>query len=75
MTQFETAKTYWARSACDHDCIFSITVLRRTAKTIVVKKGDGEKSLRITVRDCAESVKPHGSYSMAAIISADKVAA
>ena len=31
MAQFQVGKTYATRSACDHDCIFSFTILARTA--------------------------------------------
>lgn len=43
VAQFEVGKTYYTRSICNHDCIFSVKVIKRTAKTVVVLK-DGEKS-------------------------------
>jgi hypothetical protein len=67
MTKFESGKTYTTRSACDQNCIFSVTVIGRTAKTI--KTADG-KTLRIGQYDNAEFVKPMGSYSMAPIVRA-----
>lgn len=67
MKQFEVGKTYSTRSACDHDCIISITVASRTAKTIRTTEG---KTLRPSVYDGAEMVKPFGSYSMAPVIRA-----
>ncbi len=74
-TTFKTGKTYYTRSICDHNCIFNVTVAKRTAKTITTSEG---KRLKIhTYNDVirAEHVKPHGSYSMAAIIDAtnDKI--
>ena len=72
MQAFETGKTYTGRSVCDHDCIIRVTVARRTAKTIVTDAG---KSLRIGTYDGAEFVKPWGSYSMAPIVTAERVAA
>ena len=65
--KFQTGKTYSTRSICDHNCIFSITVVSRTAKTI--KTTDG-KTLRIKKWEGVEQVKPIGSYSMAPIIRA-----
>lgn len=67
--QFETGKTYFTRSACDHNCIISVTVAERTAKTIKTAAG---KTLRIGSYkiDGAEFVKPWGSYSMAPIVTA-----
>lgn len=67
MNNFQAGKTYTTRSACDQNCIFSITVAKRTAKTITTTTG---KSLRVGVYDGAEFVRPMGSYSMAPIISA-----
>ncbi len=64
---FTTGKTYTGRSACDHNCIFSLTVAKRTAKTITTTSG---KTLRVGLYDGAEFVKPMGSYSMAPIIAA-----
>jgi hypothetical protein len=65
--QFQTGKTYSTRSICDNNCVFSITVANRTAKTIKTTSG---KTLRIGLYDGAEFVKPTGSYSMAPIIRA-----
>lgn len=67
MAQFQIGKTYSTRSACDHNCIFSITVAARTAKTI--KTTDG-KTVRIGEYEGVETVKPLGSYSMAPTIRA-----
>jgi hypothetical protein len=65
--KFEIGQTYSTRSACDHECIFSITVVARTAKTIKTSKG---KTLRISEYEGREQVKPYGTYSMCPIISA-----
>ena len=77
MTTFQTGKTYYTRSIGDHNCIFSIEVLKRTKCMLTVKTGMGElKTLRINKKDSAyfnaEAVKPEGSYSFAPIITADK---
>lgn len=70
--QFQTSKTYQTRSIGDHDCIIKVTVAKRTAKTITTDKG---KTLRISLYDGIERVKPWGSYSMAPMVTAEKVAA
>jgi hypothetical protein len=70
MSKFEAGRTYWTRSVCDHECIYSLTVATRTAKTITTTEG---KRLRVAIWHDIEQVKPFGSYSMAAIISADRV--
>ena len=79
-TKFETGKTYFTRSACDHNCIFSYTVVRRTAKSVWLKedgKHASEKVTRRTIKtglcsDSTEYVLPEGHYSMCPVISADR---
>ena len=77
MIKFKTGETYSARSICDYDCVFSFTILSRTAKTVTI-----EKHGRITKRgvkhseyDNCEMCYPLGSYSMAPTIYANKPAA
>jgi len=67
MAKFQQGATYKTRSVCDHDCIISLTVVKRTAKTITTEKG---KTLRIHEFEGVERVKPWGTYSMAPIVSA-----
>lgn len=70
MENFKVGKTYFTRSICDHETIFKIKVVRRTAKLIVI---EGGKRLYVALdHDGVESVKPHGTYSMCAVISADR---
>ncbi len=65
---FKTGRTYSGRSICDHNCIVSIKIAKRTAKTIVTDEG---KRFRISVYDGAEFVRPWGNFSMALMIYAD----
>jgi len=67
MHQFAIGKTYSTRSVCNYDCIFSITVSKRTAKTLTTTDG---KILRIKIDREFEYVMPEGRYSMAPVISA-----
>jgi hypothetical protein len=65
---FQAGKTYTTTSICDHECVFSLTVAKRTAKTITTTEG---KTLRIgAAYDGVECVEPMGSYSMAPTIRA-----
>lgn len=66
---FAINQAYQTRSIGDHNCIFSITVASRTAKTI--KTTDG-KTLRIGTYEGVEFVRPMGNYSMAPIIRAQQ---
>jgi hypothetical protein len=73
-TKFIPGRSYSTRSACDHECIFSIEVLKRTEKTVTIRKsGDRVKTCRISDYDGAEMIKPWGSYSMCPIIRADRL--
>jgi hypothetical protein len=67
---FTPGNTYWTRSVCDYDCIFKITVAKRTAKFITTTEG---KRLGVSIWNGVEQVRPNGNYSMCAIIGADKV--
>jgi hypothetical protein len=67
MKTFIVGNTYTTRSICDHDCIISITVAKRTASTITTTEG---KMLRTSEYDNAEIVYPMGQYSMAPKIKA-----
>ena len=71
MKTFKIGTTYSTRSICNHDCIFSFKILRRTAKSVWVNV-DGKTVRRaIEVWDNKETFYPFGKYSMAAIISAN----
>ena len=67
-TTFQTGQTYSARMICDHNCIVSITVAKRTAKFLTTTEG---KRLGISVYEGVEQVYPDGHYSMATVIGAD----
>ena len=83
--QFKVGKIYKMNSICDSDCWWYYKVISRTKSTIVLaevrkdgtKRGDEEARLRInqklTELRGAESVKPHGTYSMSPTLSADNI--
>ena len=71
MKTFEIGKTYTTRSVCDHNCIFSAKILKRTAKTVTIKTDGDVVRRKIEVWNDAETFFPFGKYSMAAIISAN----
>ena len=62
--------TITAKSVCDSDCIFSITVIKRTAKMATIIHQGNEMRVKIKLdSDGNEFVKPD-SYSMAPIFRA-----
>lgn len=71
-TQFEVGKTYATRSICDHDCIYSFTILARTPKSVTVKVSGETVRRGLKVWSGVEQFKPFGTYSMCAVISADR---
>ena len=75
LQQFKAGETYECRSICDHNCVWSFVVVRRTAKTVWIQEdGKGEvKRKGIYVYNDIEKIRPFGSYSMAAVLSADKM--
>lgn len=69
---FETGKEYSCRSICDHNCIWTYEILKRTAKTITINIDGKNVSRRIYIYDNAECVNPLGTFSMAPILTAEK---
>jgi len=71
--KFEVGKTYWTRSICDHECIFRFSILSRTAKQVTINVHGKTVRRGISEWNGVETFAPFGRYSMAAIISADKL--
>lgn len=71
MSKFEAGKTYSTRSACDHNCIISVTIAKRTEKTVTATVRGEQKTFRVGSYDGAEFIKPWGAYSMAPIVTAN----
>ena len=70
--KFEIGKTYSCRSSCDWDCVFSYTVVARTAKRVTLE-AHGERTVRgIYMVDGVEACRPEGSYSMCPSIRANR---
>jgi len=69
--KFEVGTTYKTRSACNHDCIIEVPVLKRTEKTIRTIVHGREKTLRIGLTSQGvEFVCPWGRHSMAPLVDA-----
>ena len=66
MRKFEVGQKLETRSICDHDCVYSAVVLKRTAKSVTIKLDDGRvKNRRVFIYDDRECIMPFGRYSMA----------
>jgi hypothetical protein len=72
MKKFEIGKTYFARSACDHNCIWHYTVTARTPKTVTLSGDDGTITRRVKGDSDGEYCLPQGSFSMAPVLRATR---
>ncbi|HGL5964104.1 TPA: hypothetical protein ACKFJN_002665 [Clostridioides difficile] len=72
MIKFEVGKTYATRSVCDHDCIYTIQVIKRTDKTITYKEEDTVRRAKIRFNNVCEYIRI-GNYSMAPNFSAENI--
>ena len=74
MNAFQVGATYACLSVCDSECVWSFTIVARTASTIKTACG---KTLRLNKvlsnYNNAETVLPMGNYSMCPILTAKKV--
>jgi hypothetical protein len=71
--KFEVGQTYATRAMSDWDTVYSFTVVKRTARFVTLDCGYGEvKRVGVYEWDGVEKCKPHGTYSMCAVLSADK---
>jgi hypothetical protein len=74
MAKFIVGNTYSMRSICDHECVWTFTVIKRTAATITITDGKETKTCRIVKKyseyDGRETVKPFGTYSMCPLLRA-----
>lgn len=76
MAEFEVGKTYATHSVCDHDCIFSYTIVKRTEKTITIRNKFGKvKRCKLHNNGQAEYIFPEGIYSMCPVLEADDLVA
>lgn len=75
MAKFEIGKTYFTRSVCDYDCIITVNILSRTAKTIKANVMGEQKTFRVAEYNGVEQVKPWGNYSMCPVVGADRIVA
>jgi hypothetical protein len=70
--KFQVGKTYHDRSSCDWDTIYSFEIVARTDKTLTINERGKTYRRGIYVYEGVESCKPHGTYSMCSVITADR---
>lgn len=76
MVRFEVGKKYGTQSICNHNCIWTYTIIARTEKTVTISDGSETKKCRINAKfseySGAETILPEGNYSMCPILDATK---
>lgn len=72
MKKFEVGKSYNMRSACDHNCVWTYTVIARTNSTITITDGKKTKTCRVVkgLSEVSETIRPLGNYSMCPLLRA-----
>ncbi len=69
MNAFEVGKKYWDASACDHNCVFTVEIVKRTAKTVTFRRNGQERRAKIYTDHNGEFIVPD-RYSMAPVFRA-----
>lgn len=71
MTTFEIGKKYYDTSACDHNCVFVVEIVKRTAKTVTFRRNGKERRTKIYCDDHGEYIVPD-RYSMAPVFRSSR---
>lgn len=72
MRKFEAGKTYSCNSVCDHNCVWTFKVIKRTANTITITGDEGQVRRKVYPdMNGNEMIWPMGQYSMAPILRAE----
>ena len=69
MATFEIGKKYYDTSACDHNCVFVIEIVKRTEKTVTFLRNGKQRRAKIYTDTNGEYIIPD-RYSMAPVFRA-----
>ena len=69
MATFEIGKKYFTTSACDHNCVFVVEIVKRTAKTVTFRRDGQKRRAKIYTDHDGEYIIPE-RYSMAPVFRA-----
>lgn len=64
MNKFEIGKEYFTHSICDHNCIFTVKIVKRTAKTVTFLRDGEAHRTKLFTDERGEYIAPY-RYSMA----------
>jgi hypothetical protein len=71
MFTFEIGHKYFDTSACDHNCVFTIEIVKRTAKTVTFVRNGKTRRAKLFTDDRGEYIIPD-RYSMAPVFRAER---
>ena len=71
MFTFEIGHKYYDTSACDHNCVFTIEIVKRTAKTVTFRRNGKERRTKLFCDERGEYIIPD-RYSMAPVFRAER---
>lgn len=71
MNKFEIGKKYFDTSACDHNCVFVIEIVRRTDKTVTFIRNGNQRRAKLFFDRDGEYIIPD-RYSMAPVFRATR---
>ena len=60
MEKFVVGNTYFVRSNCNHECIFSHEILNRTAKSVLILIDGDIKRRKVEIYEGEETIYPYG---------------
>jgi hypothetical protein len=68
--KFEFAERYSTTSICDHECVFTIRIVKRTAKTVTFTQYGKERRTKIHYDDNGDEYIMPDNYSMCPVYRA-----
>lgn len=71
MKKFEIGKEYFDTSACNHDCVFTIKIIKRTEKTVTFERDGETRRAKLFSDERGEYIIPE-RYSMAPVFRAER---
>ena len=71
MKKFEIGKEYFDTRACDHNCIFTIRIVKRTEKTVTFERDGETRRAKLFSDERGEYIIPD-RYSMAPVFRAER---
>ena len=71
MKKFEIGKEYFDTSACDHNCVFTVKIVKRTDKTVTFERNGKTRRTKLFSDERGEYIIPY-RYSMAPVFRAER---